>query len=120
MTTYSNREVVVRRVEFGVEAGSDIGTVNKVQRIAWLDFCNRTGVPYGQAMSDDWCTVHPRDEEVVFAFEVEHKPTDAEQAIVRAREALTRLAEVCLQKSGRIDAADLNPISDALGGAGLS
>ncbi len=119
MTTYATREVVVRRVEFAAEAGSDIATVNKVQQFAWLDYCQRTGTSRDADRYDNWCTVHPRDEEIVFAFEVEHKPTDAERAVSRTREALKALCERWAARSGRLDAEDFELISDALAGAGL-
>lgn len=120
MTTYRTSETVVRRIEWAAEAGSDIATVNKIQAMAWSDYCQRNGTDRDGSRYDDWCTVHPHDEEIVFAFEVEHKPTDAEQAVARTREALTRLCERWAEKSGRLDAEDFNLISDALGGAGLS
>ncbi len=120
MTTFRKGEVVVRRIEFGVEAGSDIGTVNKVQEFAWQDYCQRTGEVHYTDRSDDWCHVHPRDEEIVFAFEVEHSPDAAEQALIRAREALTELVRQWAAKPSGLEAHDFEALSDALGGAGVS
>lgn len=120
MTTYANREVVVRRVEFAVAAGSDIATVNRVQHFAWMDYCQRTGMDLHGGPPDDWCHVGISDDEIVFAFEVEHKVTDAEQAVARTRKALTELAARWAEKSGRLDAGDFTLVSDALAGSGLS
>jgi hypothetical protein len=120
VTTYRRVETVVRRVEFAVAAGSNVADANKVQEMAWHNYCQRTGTDPDGSRHDDWCRVDVGDDEVVFAFEVEHKPDAAEQAVVRAREALTALCERWAGKSGRLDAEDFNLVSDALGGAGMA
>ena len=75
MTSYSKREIVSRRVEYGVEAGADIGTFEKVKRIAFVDYCQRSGLNPESSISysDDWATVEPRDDEVVVAFVFEKR-----------------------------------------------
>ena len=75
MTTYARREIVSTRVEYGVESGSDLGTVLKVMNMAYADYCRRTGYDSRAVMPDDWCHVHACDDEVVFAFLAE-KPIE--------------------------------------------
>lgn len=80
MTTYSRREIVSRRVEYGVESGACIGEFEKVRSIAFADYCQRSGLnPESSiAHSDDWATVEPRDDEVVIAFVFEKRVEDGE------------------------------------------
>lgn len=115
MTSYRTTEVVVRRVEWAVAAGSNIADVNKVQEFAWQDYCTRTGTDRDSGRSDHWCHVHPRDEETVFAFEAEHKPSRAEAAVAKARRAITEMAQ-----AGRLQVAEVDDLLDALSGAGVS
>ncbi len=70
MTSYAKREIVTTRIEYGVEAGSDIGTLRTILGIAWADYCDRTGASRDY-QPDDWARIIPRDEETVIAFEVE-------------------------------------------------
>lgn len=74
MTTYARREIVTHRVEYGVAAGADIGTFEKVKGIAFTDYCQRKGLSRESsiAWSDDWATIEPRDDETVIVFQVEH------------------------------------------------
>ncbi len=122
MTTYRTSETVVRRVEWAAEAGSNIGTVNRVESMAWQDYCTRNGLADRSISSapDDWCQVNITDDEIVFAFEVEHKPEAGEEALVRVREALRKVTERWALNSGRLAADDLGLITDALSGAGVS
>jgi hypothetical protein len=43
VTTYAKREIVSRRVEYGVEAGCDVGVLYRVLAIAWQDYRRRHG-----------------------------------------------------------------------------
>jgi hypothetical protein len=60
----------------GREAGSHIGVFERVKARAWQDYCKLTGHDPNGSVFDDWCTVVPRDEEIVLAFVVEER--DAE------------------------------------------
>jgi hypothetical protein len=127
MTTYRKGEVVVRRIEFAVKAGSDIGTVNKVEHIAFQDWNARTGSNLGSISSapDDWCQVNITDDEIVFAFTVEHEPTSAEHALARVRQVYTELQIREAQhngsgREGRLNEADLFLIGEALDGTGTA
>lgn len=127
MTTYRNGETVVRRVEFAVQAGSDIGTVNKVQHIAWMDYVQRTGNNIGSITSapDDWCQVNVTDDEIVFAFTIEYEPSATDRAVKLARAATHDLAERAVFNrgqgpGGRLDKADLELIHHALNGVGVA
>jgi hypothetical protein len=71
VTTYARREVVVRRFEFAIAAGSNIGVFDRVKAIAWQNYCEMAGFNPNASQGDDWCTVIPRDDEVVLAFTVE-------------------------------------------------
>ncbi len=71
MTSYAKREIVTTRVEYGVEAGAEIGTLYRVVAIAWQDYRGRKNLPADAREPDDWCRIIPRDEETVIAFEVE-------------------------------------------------
>jgi hypothetical protein len=74
VTTYAHREIVVRRIEYGVAAGCTVGDLHKVLAIAWQDYASRNGIEdrgAGPRTFDDWAEIHPRDEETVIAFTVE-------------------------------------------------
>lgn len=71
MTTYGRKEIVSRIVEFAVKSGSDVGTVSKVEAIAYDNYCTLTGRSPADHVYDDWCTVEARDDEIVFRFVVE-------------------------------------------------
>lgn len=123
MTTYRNDEKIVRRIEFAVAAGSDIGTVNKVSAIAWADYCTRTGTKTN-AVPDDWCTVNVTDDEIVFAFTVEHTPDAATRALDRARAEAINLVERAgfgrgTGPGGRLEPIDFTDLMSAFGGAGV-
>jgi hypothetical protein len=64
---------VVRRIEFAIGAGDNIGVFERVKAAAWQDFCRLTGYNAAEMPLDDWCKVVPRDEEVVLAFTVEER-----------------------------------------------
>lgn len=115
VTTYAHREVVVRRVEYGAAAGENIGVYNRVKAIAWHDWCRRNNYDPNDTEYDDWCTVHPRDEETVFAFSVEHPTDQAEQAIGLVREAYADL--LFKATTGTVTREDLEPLRRALDGA---
>lgn len=71
MTTYAKREIVVRRIEYSVEAGCNVGVLYRVLRFAWMDWCRRNGKDPDGTVYDDWAEIVPRDEETVIAFTVE-------------------------------------------------
>lgn len=126
MTSYRNDESVVRRVEFAVRAGSDIGTVNKVEAIAFQDWRRRTGSTIGSISGapDDWCTVNVTDDEIVFAFTVDHEPQAAARAVKLARAALGDLAQKAAFGRGQgpgggLSKEDLDLVHRALDGAGI-
>lgn len=72
------REVTVTRVEWVVPSGSDIKDVDLVQEWAWQDYCRRAGHDPKGSRYDNWCEVHARDEEIVFAFTVERSVPTAD------------------------------------------
>lgn len=71
MTSYAKREIVTRRIEYGIEAGCEIGVLYRVMAIAWRDYCTRKGIDPDSMVTDDWARIIPRDEETVIAFTVE-------------------------------------------------
>lgn len=71
MTTYAHREIVSRRIEYGVEKGAHVGDLYRVLAIAWQDYRTRRGLPESTSPHDDWAEILPRDEETVIAFTVE-------------------------------------------------
>lgn len=71
MPNYTRREMVTRRMEYGVESGSFVGEFYKVVGIAWSDYCTRTGRADRDQLPDDWATVEARDDEIVLRFDIE-------------------------------------------------
>lgn len=71
MTTYAKREIVTTRVEYGVEAGGEVGDFHKVLAIAFSDYCERNGLDPDKSYTDNWARIVPRDEETVIVFRVE-------------------------------------------------
>lgn len=76
MTTYSRREIVTKRVEYGIESGSVVGDFYKVAGIAWADYCSRTGQD-SERVPDDWARIEARDDEIVIRFDVETATREA-------------------------------------------
>jgi len=68
VTTYSKREVVTRRVEYGIESGQPTDVFLKVYAIARRDYEERSGIT---EIWDDWAKIYARDDEIVIAFDVE-------------------------------------------------
>jgi hypothetical protein len=112
VTTYSHREIVHRRVEYGAEAGCDAGTFNKVWHIAYADWCQRTGYEASSGEPEAWATVHPRDEETVIAFTTDEPAGLADGQLAKAREAVTELVFLAMRgkgsgRDGRISEDDI-------------
>lgn len=68
---HAKREVTVTRVEYAVPSGAEIKDFGLVEEWAWQDCARRNGWDVKGSRDDNWCTVHARDDEVVFAFTVE-------------------------------------------------
>lgn len=68
---HTKREITVTRVEFAVPSGADIKDFGIVEEWAWQDYARRNALDPKGGRDDNWCEVHARDEEVVFAFTVE-------------------------------------------------
>lgn len=80
MTTYAKREIVSRRIEYGVESGQPIGEFDTVYGIAHADWARRNGIDPKQHGDAGWARLEARDDEIVIAFTVEADADAADQA----------------------------------------
>lgn len=94
MTTYAKREIVTRRIEYGVESGQVAGTFNTVYRLAAADYTRRTD----REPDDGWARIEARDDEIAIVFEVEYEAKQADEEIGRLATLLGE-AEIRIQQA---------------------
>jgi hypothetical protein len=70
MSGYDRREVVTRVIEYSIPSGSAMAELEKVISRAELEYRREIkGESFGGGLSDDWCRIHARDDEVVITFQ---------------------------------------------------
>lgn len=106
MTTYARREFSHRRIEYGVESGSNNGVFTRVYAMAYAEYCDRTGYDRERMEYDDWATVEARDDEIVIAFTLDEPPPDAERWEKAKRLVVDLIGDVAIGRTVTADSFD--------------
>lgn len=76
MVSFSRKEIIQKRVRYGIATGEVGGEFQKLYKLAWHDYARRMNYDPRDMLPDDWCTIHARDDEVIIEFTVEETVKD--------------------------------------------